>query len=327
MPDSQTSPNAVLLHALQDTELQWALLDHMEEGVYIVDRERRILYWNTGAERISGYSAMEVTGRFCRDGILMHCDVDGNILCGGRCPLAVVVEHGGRHECAVFLRHKQGHRVPVRVRSRAIHTPDGAVAGAMEVFEATSPPHLDIAHIEGYGCCDELTGLANRAYGEMKVGQAIEALEKFGLPFGWAAFALDGAEEMAHRHGSAFVDAATVVIARTLHHGLGPLDLLIRWSGAGFRALVRRGDSRVLLENARRSVILAHGSQVVWWGDSVHVTLSAGIAPAERGDTLESLESHAVEALEASRSAGGNRACLQHPSAVEFAPVNPFPMI
>lgn len=30
-------------------------LDELDEGVFYVDSKRRILYWNKGAEKISGY--------------------------------------------------------------------------------------------------------------------------------------------------------------------------------------------------------------------------------------------------------------------------------
>ena len=39
------------------------LLDNLYDGVYFVDRDRRITYWNKGAERITGYAAREVEGK------------------------------------------------------------------------------------------------------------------------------------------------------------------------------------------------------------------------------------------------------------------------
>lgn len=39
------------------------ILDSLFDGVYFVDCERRITYWNAGAERISGYAKTDMLGR------------------------------------------------------------------------------------------------------------------------------------------------------------------------------------------------------------------------------------------------------------------------
>jgi diguanylate cyclase (GGDEF)-like protein/PAS domain S-box-containing protein len=327
MNETHSSPDQVLQQALHDADLQWALLDQLEEGLYIVDRQRRILYWNSGAERITGYKAMAVTGRLCPEGLLMHCDADGKGLCGAGCPLVAVMADGKPRECLVYLRHKQGHRLPVRVRSRPVHGPEGTILGAVEVFESTSPPRAHIAHIESFGCCDELTGIANRAYGELRATHALDALAKFGLPFGWLGIALDHTAELEQRNGHGFIDAAVRVLARTLDQVMGPLDILVRWSRTEFRVLIRRGEHYDLLDTGRRAVVLSHCSDVAWWGDTAKVTVSAGAALAQRGDSIQSLESRAAEAVAASQAAGGNRAALKHPNAVEFAAVNPLEII
>ncbi|MCK7469820.1 MAG: PAS domain S-box protein [Desulfomicrobium escambiense] len=62
------------------------LVENMHDGIYFVDRERRITYWNKGAERITGYSAAEVVGKSCADNILVHVDAIGRQLCQGLLP-------------------------------------------------------------------------------------------------------------------------------------------------------------------------------------------------------------------------------------------------
>jgi len=57
------------------------LLDEFHDGVYFVDRERRIVYWNKGAERITGFAAGEVEGKKCSDNIRLHVSGEGNSLC------------------------------------------------------------------------------------------------------------------------------------------------------------------------------------------------------------------------------------------------------
>src|ERR1017187_6433440 len=39
------------------------LLDSLFDGVYFVDAERKITYWNRGSESLTGYSACEAVGK------------------------------------------------------------------------------------------------------------------------------------------------------------------------------------------------------------------------------------------------------------------------
>src|ERR1700692_1120889 len=55
---------------LNDPDIYQAVLDGLETGVYIVDRNRRIRFWNEGAEQITGYLRQDVVGRFLRDHLL-----------------------------------------------------------------------------------------------------------------------------------------------------------------------------------------------------------------------------------------------------------------
>ncbi len=119
-------------------ELRDALLENLSDGIYFVDRERRIMYWNRGAERITGFSAEELLGRRCEDMILNHCDGSGTILCGEKCPLLATIRDGQQREAHLYLHHKDGHRKPVRVCAATIHGAEGEVIGAVETFQMTA---------------------------------------------------------------------------------------------------------------------------------------------------------------------------------------------
>jgi len=53
------------------------IIDNLYNGVYFVDRDRVITYWNKGAERITGYTSQQVVGRSCRDNVLNHVSAEG----------------------------------------------------------------------------------------------------------------------------------------------------------------------------------------------------------------------------------------------------------
>ena len=54
------------------------ILDSLMEGIIAHDKERRILFFNRAAEKITGYDRAEVLGRDCHDAF-------GAPFCGGRC--------------------------------------------------------------------------------------------------------------------------------------------------------------------------------------------------------------------------------------------------
>ena len=302
----------VVQEAMQNEELHKALLDQLEEGVYLVDRARRILYWNTGAERISGYLAHEVAGHFCHGDLMMHCNVDGAILCGSGCPLSAVMQDGRSRRCTAFLRHRLGHRVPVHIYSKAIYDSKGALIGALELFEEAQASRAAIHALQPFGCLDDLTGAANRDYGEMRVRQALEGLNMFEIPFGWIRIGLDNVEDLEQRYGRGMIDAALKMIASTVDGNLGALDVLTRWNRTELRVEVHYSSRVELAEIAEKLVVLVRASSVDWWGDRRRVTVSITGGTAEHGDTLESLESRIDEVFKSCLVDGGNRAALAH---------------
>lgn len=113
------------------------ILDSLNDGVYVCDTERRILYWSKAAERITGWTAADVVGRKCSDGILCHIDKDGHPLCGEEfCPLhrSMVTNQSSRSPALVFGQTKGGGRVPMVVSVAPIHDDDGQVIGGVETF-------------------------------------------------------------------------------------------------------------------------------------------------------------------------------------------------
>ena len=114
------------------------LLNFIFDGVYIVDTERRIEFWNMGAEKITGYLAEEVVGKFCKDDILNHIDENGTLICTEDCPLTKVIESGQPVEEKIYPLHKSGNRFPTSTHIGPIRNKGGKIIGAIEVFRDIS---------------------------------------------------------------------------------------------------------------------------------------------------------------------------------------------
>ena len=304
---------AVVQLALLDAGMHRALLDRLDEGVCMVNRDHRILYWNGGAERISGYLAHEVAGQFSHGDLLMHCDNDGSLLPGGGpgSPVVAAMLDGRPHEATVFLLHREGYRLLVQLQARPICEPNGAIVGVLEMFEEVSAPlHHRALQLEALGCSDFSTRAANRKFGEMRLRHALEALNVFEIPFGWLRVGLDGAPDLDRGYGHGMVAAAVKMIAATLDRSLGSLDVLTRWESEELRVEVSRCSRSELAATAERLRLLVRASTLEWWGDRLVVTVSVAGATAERGDTIESLEERVGHVYEGCRASGGDRAAV-----------------
>jgi PAS domain-containing protein len=119
------SKEGIWTPAQADPEFYKRLLDSLNDAVYFVDRERRIVYWNKGAERITGFSSDDVLGHLCYDNLLSHVDGKGQELCRGHCPLSATMADGEAREAQVFLRHKSWAPGPDPCARESVAEPEG----------------------------------------------------------------------------------------------------------------------------------------------------------------------------------------------------------
>jgi PAS domain S-box-containing protein len=123
------------------------ILDNMGDGVYVCDRERRIVYWSRAAERITGWAPADVVGRRCLEDLLNHVDKDGHRLCGEEhCPLHRSMITGAMTwvPLIVYALGKNGRRIPMNVTAAPLRNASGEVVGGIETFRDVSPILTDM---------------------------------------------------------------------------------------------------------------------------------------------------------------------------------------
>jgi PAS domain S-box-containing protein len=113
-------------------------LNSLYDGVYVVDTQRIILFWNKAAEQITGYSSEEVLGKSCKDDILNHIDENGVLLCRGACPLLKAISCAGTSTAKVYPKSKSGKRFPVETHVSTVKNEKDEVVAAIEVFRDIS---------------------------------------------------------------------------------------------------------------------------------------------------------------------------------------------
>ena len=299
-----------------DNELHKTIVDSLADGVYLVDTERTISYWNGGAERISGYAAGDVVGHRCYENILGHVDAQGRSLCHTACPLAETMKDGRTREAAIWLMHSDGYRKPVRIRTAPVRDADGQVIGGVETFSddtALVQAAADVARARRDALTDELTGLANRRLFDAALAGRLENLARYGWRFGLLIADIDHFKAFNDDHGHAFGDAVLVTVAETFRGAVRVGDVLARWGGDEFTVLVESPEIGDLLEAAERLSALVSRSEVRHGDAKLSVHVSIGGTLATPMDSAESVFSRADASLYAAKQAGRNR--------IEIAPV------
>ena len=102
---------------LDHSEIFQAVLENLQTGVYLVDRERRILFWNEGAQRITGHLGQDVVGRFLREHLMKAKGEAKDADSDPRDPVNAVFRDGKSSIAEVSILHKEGYRVPIVLRT------------------------------------------------------------------------------------------------------------------------------------------------------------------------------------------------------------------
>ena len=286
------------------------VLDSLHDGVYFVDKNRRITYWNKGAEKITGYESSEAVGRSCSDNLLVHIDDDGVNLCKAGCPLTQTLTDGVERETEAYLQHKDGHRLPVVIRVSPLRDSTGRIVGAVESFsDNSSKAELlqRIDQLQKESLVDPLTGLANRRCIDMKLHSRIDEMRRYGWQCGVLFLDIDNFKIVNDTYGHNVGDGVLMLVARTLSSNLRAHDLLGRYGGEEFVAIITHVDMAQLHWFAERLRVLVENSRHDTEYGTIRVTVSIGATVVRPDDTVEAVVRRADLFMYNSKIGGRNR--------------------
>lgn len=291
-----------------------AIIDNLSEGVYFVDRDRVITYWNKGAERITGYSSAQTLGRACRDNLLNHVTADGLELCKHNCPLAAAMEDGNEREAEVFVHHAQGHRLPIVIRASPIRDPSGNIIGAVESFSNNASvidTRSKLRALRREATTDSLTGVGNRKYLEGRLSAAIAEYQNSTDNAALLFIDVDHFKQVNDTYGHNTGDAVLCMVAKTLRLAVRATDTVGRWGGEEFIAILYGLREKAILKAAAEKIrTLVECSRLNVTGQGLSVTVSIGGTLLLPGDTPESLVWRADRLMYRSKQAGRNRVTI-----------------
>ena len=135
---------------------QNVILDSISEGVFTVDLDWRITYFNRAAEEISGISREEAIGRPCRD--ILRAEV-----CETGCTLRRTIETGNpTMNQAVYIIDAQGKKRAIAISTALLKDAKGKVIGGVEMFRDMSMVEELRKEIAGRYSCEDIISQSHK---------------------------------------------------------------------------------------------------------------------------------------------------------------------
>jgi diguanylate cyclase (GGDEF)-like protein/PAS domain S-box-containing protein len=286
---------------VDDPEILRRILDCTLTGIYFVDRNGKVMLWNSAAERLTGYLRQNVVGHTSPADFLVATDENNRELTGNDAPSAIAMRDGKPDTREISFRHKAGHRIPARLHTVPLRNTESAIIGVVESLTEFIP--IDDAYrrqskLAQYGCIDRASGVLNHGMMHSHLRETIATYAEHPVPFSILCVAVSNISQIRARHGQGAIDSVLRVVAQTLEYSLRPTDFVGRWRESEFLTILTECDElevHAVVDRIRRMVTQ---SKVEWWGDPVSITLAIGAASARSDDTEATMLERAESALQ-----------------------------
>ena len=270
-------------------------------GVCFLDNNKKITYWNKGAENLTGFSEKEINGK--KFGLAKE-----------ECPIAGTLKDGNQRETEAHIKHKGGKKVHVSVRITPIRDENEKITGATLMFHDISSQIVlinRIRELERSASFDFLTGLPNRRMFERNLVARFEEMQRNNKTFGVIFMDIDNFKLINDNYGHDVGDMVLKMVAQKVGGTLRPYDTLGRWGGEEFVILVPYVSKEQLHAVASRLRSMVERASVFTGESVVKVTLSIGATIATSQDSVQSIIKRADNLMYFSKNTGRNKVTIE----------------
>jgi PAS domain S-box-containing protein len=129
-----------------------AILDSIADGVFTVDLDWNVTFFNHSAEQITRVDRSEAVGQKC-------WEIFRSSLCDGACALDLCLREGGSiSNKSIFFIRPDGSRVPISISASPLHDREGNLIGGVETFRDLSAIQLMRQKMEETYTFEDLVG-------------------------------------------------------------------------------------------------------------------------------------------------------------------------
>jgi diguanylate cyclase (GGDEF)-like protein/PAS domain S-box-containing protein len=286
-----------------------ATLNCIGDAVICTDLAGNITFVNVVAEKITGWSWQEATGRPMAE-VFRILDATSREATPNRMEMAVRQNRTVYLPSNCILVRRDGCEIPIEDSASPIHDRHGKGTGAVIVFRDVSAARAMARQITHSAEHDFLTGLPNRLLLSDRIGQAITLAPRHHNQIAVLFLDLDGFKHINDSLGHSFGDKLLQSVASGLLGCVRESDTVSRQGGDEFVVLLSDAaqweDAAATAKRIGTAVAEAH----VIDGHELHITTSIGVSIyPDDGFDAETLIKNADTAMYHAKESG--RDCYQ----------------
>ncbi len=283
-------------------------LETTRTGIVFVDPFLKILYWNPGAERLTGISKSSAEDRLFQPDLLLMRDEDGRELGEEDYPVLQALQKGEQRYRRVVIRTRTARDFVVDLHVAPVMDGSGTLQGAVVTMHDVSPELSLVARCQSLyemATRDPLTQVANRAEFDRVHSMFVKAHLDRKLPCSLILADLDHFKAINDTYGHQAGDEVLKGFAKLLKSSCRTGDLVARYGGEEFAVLCPDCDQAAAARRAEAiRTAWAQMPQAALGGESC--TASFGVTEVQPGDTPASMLARADRALYMAKESGRN---------------------
>ena len=297
--------------ALRQSEVRYrSVVDHLAEGVYIIDAERRIVSCNASAERILGVARESLLGKTLAEVNFKVTREDGTPFPAEDRPASRTLLTGEPQSGVVMgVERADGSVIWISMSTRTLPgagqgAPSGVVMSFNDITERRSFEEK-LTYLAQY---DLLTGLPNRALLVDRLDQALIRARRQEAMVGVLLIDLDRFKEINDSMGHSAGDAVLKEVARRVRKALRDTDSVARLGGDEFCIVIEGAESRSHVSVAAAKIrrlfeepVLTSENKEIF----IELSIGSSVYP-EDGETMEDLLKNADIAMYEAKRDGGH---------------------
>ena len=286
------------------------LFNNLLEGAFLVDSDKKILYWNRTAGLISGFDKDDIINTYCNEDQFKHCDKEGNPLSSEECPLSLCMDKGTVITKKSIVMHKNGLMIPVILTAIPLKDNENKVIGAMEVFlDDSTQQEIEntpaVSH--DFKAKDNLTNLYVKNEIIERIQIEMQKADRYEVPVCLCICNVDNLKDINKQHGNHVGELVLRRVSELLRSHLRRTDIIGLYGEEGtyiiLLPLIDLHRANIAIEKLKKVI----DNTIIEIIDPKKVTMSFGLTEIIHDDTIENFIDRAECALYKAKKLGEDR--------------------